>query len=220
MPAHLSILQTTTTPRCSPPCCFPLSATPSPSRGCLGLGGEAGHPVVFLSSGLGPWTSLTRFPSLGRVGQLSTPEAPKIASLISQTPAPARGLSSPDPKSPGMGPHSSSLKAKGGGEEPEEGGSGDGEESQLRGGGRNPPSLSSRPPPLSSSLLSPAAALTGCLYKPTLWNGDPSGLSILPTFPQGNPLSSCLHSLPKRTTFSHPLKPFPRRFLLDCRLFP
>lgn len=71
--------------------------------------------------------------------------------------------------------------------------------------------LPASPPPTHTSWVSsatlPSSCVTGCFYKPALWAGDPSRLSLHP--PLGSPLSSFLHALPKKTTVFTPSKATP-----------
>lgn len=121
-----------------------------------------------------------------------------------------------------MGPHSPSVKARGGVEE-----TGrwrfwhlwEGEERQAQRGWREsslpfppfaPPSFPSSPLPTSCvNQLPLQAAFTSPLYGMETPADFPS---ILKTFPQGSPLSSCLHSLPKKSTFSPPPKTLSQKF--------
>lgn len=103
-----------------------------------------------------------------------------------------------------QGRTTSSIRGEEGQQEPRAG--------SLEGAAAAPPSL------LPFSVLplgfplphSSPAVLTGCLYEPTLWAGDPSGLSLHPqkTFPLGSLLSSYLHALPKKTTVFTPSKTY------------
>jgi hypothetical protein len=47
-------------------------------------------------------------------------------------------------------------------------------------GGRSRRQLETEEPSLTPLSSSPLQLLTGCFYKPTLWDGDPSGLSLYP----------------------------------------